>query len=197
MNRKIYTPVLAVAFLICLSFISLNVFSQFEQKLTINGGLTFTNPNLLADKSNYGNGYGFDAGLQFNINRTISFFGAARFYYMFGGFDYEDAYYDNLAIGGGVKLNMLPTKRVNPYLFGEANINFIWLEEWIYDDDGYYESDFGTSVGGLAGLGFDFVINDYLGLFVQSGTYYTYWDNSLNLYSQLGVRINMIKSKTI
>jgi hypothetical protein len=92
---------------------------------------------------------------------------------------------------------MLPTKRVNPYLFGEANINFIWLEEWIYDDDGYYESDFGTSVGGLAGLGFDFVINDYLGLFVQSGTYYTYWDNRLNLYSQLGVRINLIKSKTI
>lgn len=197
MNQKIYTPVLAVAFLICLSFISLNVFSQFEQKLTINGGLTYTYPDMFEDYSIYGNGYGFDGGLQFNYSRTFSFYGAVRFYYMFGGDAYEDAYYDNLALGGGIKLNMLPTKRVNPYLFGEANINFIWLEEWIYDDEGYYDSDFGTAIGGLGGLGLDFRINDNLAVFGQTGMYYTFWDNRINLYSQVGLRINMIKSKTI
>ena len=195
MNQKIYTPVLAVTILFCLNFISLNVFSQFEQKFTINGSVTYVYPDMFEDASDYGNGLGFDGGLQYNFNRNLSFYGAFRFYYMFGG-AYEDAYYDNIALGGGLKLNLLPAKKINPYLFAEADLNFIWLEEYLYEIDSY-SSESGLSIGSLGGLGFDFVINDNLALFVQSGSYYTYWDNRLNLYSQLGVRINMIKSKTI
>jgi len=200
MKARLYSHFFSAILIICISLNNFNAFGQFEQKLTINGSIAFVYPDMLEDYSSYGNGFGFDGGLQYNFSRNFSFYGATRFYYMFGAESYEDAYYDNLAIGGGIKLNMLPAKRINPYLFAEANINFIWLEEWIYPtgfDDGYYDSDFGTAIGGLGGLGFDFRLNDNFAIFAQSGTYYTFWDNRINLYSQLGLRINMIKSKTI
>ncbi len=196
MKSIYYSQFLLVFIFFALFLNSTDVFCQFEQKLTVNGSASLTYPDMLEEYSSYGNGYGFDGGLQYNYNRRFSLYGAARFYYMFGGLDHEDAYYDNLAIGGGLKLNLLPAKRINPYLFAEANINFIWLEEYLYTTN-TYDSDFGTSIGGLGGLGLDFIINDNLAVFFQTGTYYTLWDSRINLYSQLGIRINMIKSKTI
>jgi len=196
MNGKFYSHVFSTAILCCLIFSFSNAYSQFEQKLTVSGSGVFIYPDMLEEYSSYGNGLGFDGGLQYNYNRNISFFGSARFYYMFGGGSYEDAYYDNIAIGGGLKLNLLPAKRINPYIFAEANINFIWLEEYLYETNTLY-SDNGTSIGGLGGLGVDVAINENLTIFVQSGAYYTLWDSRINLYSQLGLRINMIKSKTI
>lgn len=177
-------------------FFSNQAYSQFEQKLTVNGSATFTYPDMMEEYSIYGNGLGIDGGLQFNINRTISFYGSARFYYMFGSSDYDEAYYSNIAFGGGLKFNILPTKKINPYLFAEANLNFIWLDEYIYESNAYNE-EFGTSIGGLGGAGIDFILNDNVSIFIQSGAYYTFWDARTNLYSQLGFRINMIKSKTI
>jgi hypothetical protein len=196
MKREIQSKGLFYLLLFCFIFTFSSVWGQFEQKITINASATMSYPDMLEEYSSFGNGYGIDGGLQFNISRRISFYGSARFYYMFAASDYEDAYYDNVAFAGGLKLNILPTKKLNPYIFAEANINFIWLEEYLYGAD-TYDSDFGTSIGGLGGLGLDFKLNDNLALFVQSGPYYTFWDNRINLYSQLGVRINLLKSKTI
>lgn len=175
---------------------SSDAFCQFEQKLTVNASGSFSYPDMLQDFSSYGNGIGFDGGLQYNINRSLSYYGSARFYYMFGAADYSEAYYSNLAFAGGLKLNLLPRQKINPYLFGEANINLIWLEEYGYANDSYTVES-GTSIGGLGGVGIDFKLNDNLSIFIQSGAYYTWWDNRLNSHTQLGVRINMIKSKTI
>jgi hypothetical protein len=121
--------------------------AQFEQKLTVNAAVSMTYPDLMEEVSQFGLGYGVEGGLMFNINRTLSLFGSTRFYYMFGSTDAEDAYYDNLSFGGGAKLNLLPAKKINPYVFGEANINMIWLEEYLSDSEGgYYDGDFGTSI---------------------------------------------------
>ncbi len=196
MNRNYNTFFLWSALVLCLVFSSTQVYSQFEQKLTVNMSGSFVYPDMLEEFTSYGNGLGLDGGLQFNINRTVSFYGSARFYYMFGLSDYSDAYYSNIAFGGGLKLNILPTKKINPYAFAEANLNFIWLDEYNYETS-YYNDEFGTSIGGLGGLGIDFKLNDNIALFIQSGAYFTFWDKRINLYSQAGLRINMIKSKTI
>ncbi len=194
-SKKIVALLIGLFFMI---IYSKSGFAQFEQKITVNASASMTFPDLLEETSSFSMGYGFDGGIMFNINRRVSVFGSARFYYMFGGIDYQDAYYDNVALGGGIKLNLLPSKKLNPYVFTEANINFIWLEEYLYDQDGgYYDGDFGTSIGGLGGLGLDFKLNENFAVFIQSASYYTYWDSRTNLYSQLGLRINMIKSKTI
>lgn len=192
MNKRVLYSIFLLLFISNTS----KVYSQFEQKITINASGSLTYPDMLEDYSSYANGLGIDGGIQFNLNRTFSFYGSARFYYMFGASEYDEAYYDNLAFGGGFKLNILPTKKINPYLFAEANINFIWLEEYLWSSD-YWDSDFGTSIGGLGGLGIDFKLNDNLSIFIQSGAYYTLWDGRVNSYSQVGVRINMLKSKTI
>lgn len=184
--------------IILMALLSLNTFGQFEQKITVNASGIMVYPDMVEEFSSFGLGYGIDGGIMYNVNRTFSIYGSARFYYLFGADDYEDAYMDNMAFGGGAKLNLLPAKRLNPYIFAEANINFIWIEEYIYiGTGGFYDSDFGTSIGGLGGLGLDFKLNENLSIFGQTGTYYTYWDNRLNLYSQIGIRLNMIKSKTI
>ncbi|MDA3890395.1 MAG: hypothetical protein PF517_01895 [Salinivirgaceae bacterium] len=179
-----------------LIFTSFTLFAQFEQKLTINGSAAFVYPDLGEEYSSYGNGYGLEGGLQYNLNRKFSLYGAARFYYMFGAAQYTEAYYDNISIGGGAKLNILPNMKINPFLFGEANINFIWLEEYIYSSSSLND-EFGTSIGGLGGGGLDFILNDNFAIYIQSGMFYTYWDGRTNLYSQIGARINLIKSKTL
>jgi len=183
--------VLIIAFV----FIATSSFAQFEQKLTINGAGTFIYPDI-QDIPKTRNGYGIDGGIQFNFSKSFSIYGAARFYYMFGGASYEYEYYDNIAFGGGIKMNMIPHKPVNPYVFAEANLNFIWLEEY-FSQTRSYSSDFGMSIGGLGGFGLNFRLNDNIAFYMQSGVYYTLWDARINLYNQIGVRINMIKSKTI
>lgn len=197
--KTTFKSILPVLLLLAFTVISKQcVFAQFQQKLTIHASGTMTYPDMLEDYTSYGSGFGLEGGLMYNYNRHFSFFANARFYYMFGSQSYSDAYYDNIAFGFGAKINMLPAKRINPYLFAEANLNLIWLEEYLYSgSDGFYDNAFGYSIGGLAGLGLDFRLNEHFVIFIQSGTYYTYWDNRLNLYSQAGVRINMFKSKTI
>lgn len=191
------TKLHALIFLAIL-FLSIQVQAQFEQKLTVNAAVSLTYPDMMSDITSFGMGYGLEGGLMFNLNRSVSVFGSTRFYYMFGGSDAEDAYYDNLSIGGGLKFNLLPSKRLNPYILGEANVNMIWLEEYIHDiSGGYYDGDFGTSIGGYGGLGLDFKLNENFSVFGQSAVFYTLWDGRTNLYSLIGLRINMIKSKTI
>ncbi len=173
--------------------------AQFEQKLTINAGVAYLIPNTNTDDIFFDHGLGLDGGLQFNTSRRFSLFGSARFYYMFNNED--NSYYDNLSFGGGAKLNILPGKHINPYLYGEANINFIWIEDFVLIPTdaslSYYDEDFGTSVGFNGGLGFDFNIGQNFDLFLQGGPYYTVWDGFTNIYMLAGLRINLIKSKSI
>jgi hypothetical protein len=193
--KKIGKAIICLAFI---AFVSSPSFGQFEQKITVNASGAVVYPDMVEELSDFGLGFGIDGGIMFNLNRTFSLYGDARFYYLFGSSSNEEAYLDNMAFGFGAKVNLLPAKRLNPYLFAEVNLNFIWSEEYYYSDgDIQGGSDFATTLGGLGGLGFDFKLNENLSLFVQTGTYYTYWDDRLNLYSQVGIRLNMIKSKTI
>lgn len=182
--------------LLCALLFPIIASAQFEQKITINGSGAYVYPDLGEELTSYSNGFGIEGGLQFNVNRNISLYGAARFYYLFGSGDATEAYYDNISFGGGAKLNLLPNFKINPFIFAEANLNLIWLEEYNWSDD-YYDSDFGTSIGGLGGGGLDFIINDNFAIFIQSGVFYTYWDGRMNAYSQAGVRVNLLKSKTL
>jgi hypothetical protein len=176
--------------------------AQFEQKVTINVAGTFVVPELNVDEDNYvyDYGVGLEGGLQYNFNRRVSLIGNVRFYYM-DGID-GNVYTDNIAVGLGLKLNMAPSRRINPYFFGEANLNFLWYSEYIMQDNqgvgqDIYNNDFGTSIGGNGGLGIDFRLGDNFSLFLQTSIYYVYYDGLLNNLTQAGVRISMFKSKTI
>lgn len=183
----------------------LTLTAQFEQKVSVNASVSTATYDLSGNNENLGFGLGLDGGLQYNLNRRFSLFGNARFYYKFGTADYPDAYFDNLSFGGGLKINILPSKKINPYLYGEANFNLLWYEDYfetgLLDEFGVpigdYEFDFGASIGGLGGAGFDISFNDHFTLFMQSGIYYIYYDESVSSYSQFGFRINLFKSKTI
>jgi hypothetical protein len=184
--------------LLLVMLLPLNLLAQFEQKLTINAGVAYLIPNTHSDDLYFNHGLGIDGGIQFNTNRRFSLFGNARFYYMFNNDD--NSYYDNLALGGGGKLNLLIGKPINPYLYGEVNVNFIWIEDFVPMPDAsrsFYQEDFGTSLGFNGGLGFDFNIGQNFDLFLQGGPYYTIWDGFTNIYVLAGLRINLIKSKSI
>lgn len=176
--------------------LAINTFGQFEQKLTINGSGAYIYPDFGEEFSSFSLGLGFDGGLQFNMNRHFSLYGSTRFYYLFGGSDFSETYLDNIAFGGGAKFNLLPNFVINPYLFAEINVNLLWYEEYDYITELLDEGN-GVAFGALGGGGLDFIINENLAIFVQSGWYYTYWDDRINMYSQLGARINLIKSKTL
>lgn len=197
----------ALYLLVCLLVISINVEAQFEQKLTINVSGAYLVPDITSGDQVYGSGIGGDGGIQYNLNTHLSVIANGRFYYVFGTGDHEDAFLEDIAIGGGLKVNFAPRARVNPYMFGEANINFLWYEEWIPYDEPYYDGiqfiygyqDEGSSIsiGGFGGAGLDLKINDNVGIYLQTGAYYTYYGQTVHIYTQVGVRLNLIKSKTI
>lgn len=178
--------------------------AQFEQKLTINGSGAVVMPDITNEYTSYGIGIGAEGGLQYNFNRHFSAITNIRMFYHFGTEEFPDAYFQNIGVGAGLKANILPSKIVNPYVFAEANANVLWDENWwdIRDNDGniidqQYEENSAFGIGGLGGVGIDFRINDNLAIFIQSGAYYIYWNTSINVYNQAGVRINLIKSKTL
>lgn len=208
MNKKVSISRFQLLFaLISILFIPSKLYSQFEQKLSIHGSVVFISPDLLAEKIIYDVGIGLDGGIQFNLNRKFSLIGSVRFNYAYGAPEKND-FFQNLAFGGGFKYNFLSNGFVNPYCFGEFNLNLSWAYAWneTYDfnsnDDWIppsedYNSNYYTTAGGFGGVGLDIKIHDNFGIFVQSGSYYKLSDSMLNIYSQVGVRINMIKSKTI
>lgn len=192
---------------ILLVLLTLNLNAQFEQKITINISGAFLVPELTNSQSIYSPGLGVDGGLQFNTNSYFSIIANARFFYNFGNNDHPETYYNDLAIGGGVKLNLAPRAVVNPFIFSEVNVNFLWFEDYYEFEqpyfDGYYwqygdySTNFATTLGLFAGGGFDFKFGSNFSIYLKTGPYFTMYDNRIDLYSQLGVRINLLKSKTI
>ncbi len=198
--------------IIVVSFIlfcnALTTIAQFEQKLTINLSGVFVIPDITSSDGLYTNGLGFDGGLQFNQNKHLSILANVRYYSCFPSDNYPDAYVDNLALGGGLKVNFAPRAVVNPYMFGEININFLWFDNYyIYEEPktdpygheafGEYDNEFAISIGGFGGGGLDFRISENIALYMQIGAYYTNYDTRIDVYTQAGLRINLLKSKTI
>lgn len=186
---------------------SLNAQAQFEQKLTLNASGVGVLPHYIAENPIYNIGWGLDGGIQFNANNYFSLTSSARYYLAWSLQDFATNM-DNIAFGAGFKLNMLPTKAINPYIFAEGNINFIWGYTWYsYDEpfidefgvwvNGYYDEDWYTDFGGLGGLGFDINFGKNFSVFIQGGAYYMIYESTMDIYSQLGIRINLIKSKRI
>jgi len=207
--KKSYTNHLISGFLLFSSlFLTFNASAQYNERLTITASGCAILPDIQADIPVYGLGIGLDGGLQLNLNKRFSFISSVRYYYAFGNQDYPDAFLNNLGIGAGIKLNLLPRKAVNPYLFAEANLNFLWYQDVVFYDPPIID-DFGTPIefdyypeqpltaGGLGGLGFDINFGKNFTIFIQSGAYFTYYEQKIDLYSQAGIRINLFKSKFI
>lgn len=194
------------ALILILSIATVN--AQFEHKVTVNLSGAFTIPDIAASDALYGYGMGVDGGLQFNQNTHLSIIANIRYYANFANDEHPDAYVDNFALGGGLKFNLAPRAVVNPYLFGEVNINFLWFEDYyIYLEPridqyghlayGEYDNKFATSIGGYGGGGLDFKLGKNFALYIQMGVYYTNYDTRIDAYIQTGLRINLLKSKTI
>lgn len=203
---KIKVSFIVILLLVC-STMSLK--AQFEQKMSINLSGAYLVPDIFSDDGVYGNmyssGVGFDGGLQFNANKYISIIVNGRFYNIFGDDNSPEAYISDVAFGGGLKINFAPRSFINPYMYGEVSVNFLWIEEWVEYDESYFNGitqygaiyeDFATTMGGLSGFGLDFKIGENFSLFTQGGMYFTFYDERVHIYTQAGVRINLIKSKT-
>lgn len=202
MKLSTQSKIITAVFLCILGINNAN--AQFEQKLTINGSGVVIVPDITNDLTSYGTGVGAEGGIQYNINRHFSAISNVRMYYHFGTEEFPDAFFQNIGIGFGLKANLLPTKIVNPYIFAEGNVNMLWEEDWYtyYNSDGTaigqeFSEESGFSIGGIGGAGIDFRINDNLAIFTQGSVYYIHWVPSVNIVGQVGVRINLIKSKTL
>jgi len=156
--------------------------AQFEQKLTIGASAGFL--YLPSDVGDSYMGISVDGGILYNFSRRSSLVTNLRFFVLGGEY--------NALVGLGYKLNVLPLKKLNPYLFMEGSINYYVNFEEQYQ---------GYALGAYPGIGFDYRLNDNLGLFAQGGmNYIVDIPNELILnirYYQLGVRINFLKSKDL
>lgn len=153
--------------------------AQFEQKLTIQGSAGFLN------EPNYGYmGISVDAGILYNFNRRSSLITNVRVFLMGDEF--------NALMGLGYKFNILPSKKLNPYVFFEGTINYYLALDFSYQ---------GYAFGAYPGVGLDYRITDNIGIFAQGGMNYILDipnDLVFNIqYMQMGVRLNFLKSKDL
>jgi len=198
--------------------------AQFEQKFTLHGSFGFaiptgeqefysggdTYPYLF---SNFSSGITVSGGVQYNINRRFSIAGNIGFLDHWGweykGIMIDEVQFWNLQIGIAPKFYLLASKKVNPYLFAEVNLNYtdVFVEgsETTIDEGGAH-------LGYYPGLGVDFMVSDNFGVYLQGG--YSIISIGANPYGgspynivtnedykafkiEVGVKISFLKSKTI
>jgi hypothetical protein len=204
MNKIYFSKAIITLCVLLLLSIATKTMAQYEQKLTLQGSGVFMIPNIvtLQDEEtfieDFASGIGIDGGVQYNVNRFFSWMANARFYY--NNQADGDGEYNNIAFGGGFKINMAGRKKINPYLLAEANLNSVWFGYTYSHSEGItsdYQEDYYLTIGGMAGLGFDIRFNDHIGMFIQSSAYYTHYDSYIGLYNQVGIRISLVKARTI
>lgn len=189
--------------LLSLSIQSVRVMGQFEQKLTLqtSGGFVGAiSPESFTDIFNAG--FSLDAGVQYNFSRSISIVTMAKYSTLFftpdDEFTLESAKYNMLGLSACPKIRFLAKKRVNPYIFGGASINYISIS-FSLDGNETRKSKTPTSIGFIGGIGIDYRLNDNLSLFWQGGVSRVdldvVWIDSF--FQQAGVNINMFKAKTL
>jgi len=194
--------------------------AQYEQKFTLHGSFGFAMPTGTQEFyvdgdtypylfSNFGTGINVSGGIQYNINRRFSIAGNIGFMSHWGWYYsdiifVEDVGLWNLQIGVAPKLYLMPSKKINPYIFAEVNLNYTDL----FVDFGTESLDEGyPGLGFYPGLGIDFRISDNFGIFTQAGfntilinedPYALEMYENYNAYKvEVGVKISFLKSKTI
>jgi hypothetical protein len=188
-------------FTVGLAMLTINANAQFEQKFTLNLSLGNVVPNYYT----FNNGFSFDGGVQYNMSKAFSLYGKLRIFTLLDS-KYSSSYYYNTALGIGLQYKFLTSKKINPYVFGEANINYVyykyfnkeleWDEVFHRWNEGYYSDALNAiSPGVYSGIGVNININENIGLFVQSGYYISFYDEFSAIYSQLGLNISFLKSK--
>ncbi|MCK4663815.1 MAG: hypothetical protein KAT68_13170 [Bacteroidales bacterium] len=201
MVKKFYYQIIIVLFIL----FSNNVNAQFEQKFTLNASLGY----VYSTYYNYDWGMAIDGGIQHNINRSLSLTANIRLFPLYDT-QHTEAYYYNTNIGVGAKFKFLSSKAINPFLFAEGNMNFVFYKYYEnYDEpkydpylsvwsDGKYSSALNSvGPGFYGGMGINIKLNDNLGLFVQSGYYSSIYDEMMGLYSKAGLNISFLKSKSL
>jgi hypothetical protein len=194
--------------------------AQFEQKFTLHGSFGYAMPTGAQEFysgvntypylfSNLSPGITVSGGVQYNINRRFSIAGNIGFMdhwgWEYGSQSFQDIQLWNLQLGIAPKFYLMASKKVNPYLFTEVNLNytdlFVSTETTSYVDEGY------PGIGFYPGLGIDFMVSDNFGIYVQGG--YSFISVGSDPYSleqyedykaykiEVGVKISFLKSKTI
>jgi len=129
----------------------------------------------------------------------------------------------NLVIGLAPKYYIRPGNKINPYAFAGitysiTNVNFIDNEYAAYEENGrldeletndvnnWFSNHSGPGIS--LGAGVEYGINDYIGLFMQAGYYFTPLKDESFIYSmkyvdfhainlRLGLRLSFLKSKEL
>ena len=178
-------------------FVSNASFAQFEQKFTFQaagGYVQALQPEFFSDVFN--NGFSLDAGAQYNFSRSFSIVALAKYSTYFAkdeGFVLGDIEYNLIGISLCPKFKFFTGSRLNPYLYGGGSLNYYTFK--LPGMDFPWEMKLGFS----GGVGFDFRLNDNIGLFLQGGLNGVNGSDEmfLALYSQIGINISMFKSKTL
>ncbi len=177
--------------------------AQFEQKLTLQTSAGFVGaiaPDSFTDI--FTTGFSIDVGAQYNFNRTFSLVTMAKYSTFFfipeDEFSLETAKFNLLGISLCPKIRFFSSSKVNPYIFGGASINYISIA-FSVDGDETRSSKSPTSLGAIAGLGVDFRVSDNIAIFYQGGLNRVDMEMVIidSFYQQLGVNINMFKSKSL
>ncbi|MFA6402171.1 MAG: outer membrane beta-barrel protein [Salinivirgaceae bacterium] len=191
--------------------------AQFEQKFTLHGSFGFAMPTGAkefisgADTypylfSNFSSGISVSGGVQYNINRRFSIAANIGFLdhwgWEYGSQSFDNVQFWNLQIGIAPKFYLLASKKVNPYLFTEVNLNYTSIYVMgLTAKKGY------PGIGFYPGAGIDFMVSDNFGIYVQGG--YSFISVGSDPYSfgesenykalkiEVGIKISFLKSKTI
>jgi hypothetical protein len=170
--------------------------AQFEQKFTLQaagGYVQALQPDFFSDVFN--NGFSFDGGAQYNFSRSTSIVVLAKYSTFFAreGLIGGDVEFNLIGISLCPKYKLFTEKRLNPYIYGGASINYYTFSF------GDFKFEWSTEFGFTGGIGFDYRINDNLGLFLQGGLSGVDSSNEMiiALYSQVGVTISLFKSKSL
>ena len=193
-----------ISIIVCVSLlINHNASAQFEQKFTFQTSPGFVyalSPGAFTDIFEVG--FSLDAGAQYNFNRSISFVAMAKYatYFFFPDEDFslEAAKFNQLGISLCPKIRFFSSSKINPYIFGGASINHISIT-FSLDGSETRKKDEPISIGFIGGLGCDFRINDNVSIFWQGGLNRVDFDVVYidSFFQQLGVNINMFKSRSL
>lgn len=194
-----YTILSLTVSVLCISTVK----AQFEQKFTLQTSAGFVAaiaPDSFTDIFNVG--FSLDAGAQYNFNRTFSLVAMTKYStFIFipeDEFSLEAAKFNLLGISLCPKIRFFSSRKVNPYIFGGASVNYINIA-FNVDGNETRTSKSPTSFGAIAGIGVDFRVSDNIAIFYQGGLNRVDMELVIidSFYQQLGININMFKARTL
>lgn len=198
-----------VIIVICLCFVSIGAFAQFDNKITAQfsvGGSFLTGPDYLTNY--FDAGFSLDGGLQYNFNRNLSLVGLIKYATLLSSETYENylivAGLDNLGISLAPKYRFRAGKKMQPYILAGASLNYITYSVVVSDLDLSASETSPAALGYIGALGLEYGVTNNISLFSQVGANGVFiddgvigYDNISTLFIQLGLNLNLFKSKSL